>query len=259
METSQSIGKITESLAKAQGQMKPAAFDAQNPHFKSKYATLAAIMEACRPALSANGIAVVQGTSVEGEPIRVMVTTILSHSSGEWIKETISIKPAVDNAQGIGSAITYARRYSLAALVGIVSDEDDDGNAASQPPKATITPIRKVQDKPKVEVPKPEPAPVNEPLHLDQNHPLRNESEKANAPNPKQVNQRAGKIREIFTLSGKLSQTPTEMKEQIGTIIGLGKPISDSSQIKDDQLDLIIYALKAALTEMENASRKEAA
>ncbi|MFZ2961396.1 MAG: ERF family protein [Candidatus Ozemobacteraceae bacterium] len=260
METSQSIGKISESLAKAQGQMKPAAFDAQNPHFKSKYATLAAIMEACRPALSANGIAVVQGTSVEGEPIRVMVTTILSHTSGEWIKETISIKPMVDNAQGIGSAITYARRYSLAALVGIVSDEDDDGNAASQP-KVIITPIRKVQDKPKAEPAKPEPtpAPTNEPQHAEPKPSLSNGIEKVNVSNPTQISMRAGKIREIFTLSGNLGQTPAEMKEQIGFIIGLGKPITDSSQIKNEQLDLIINTFKSALIDMENAGKKEAA
>ena len=125
MEKSETIGKLAEALSKAQGEIKPAAFDATNPHFKSKYATLGAIVESCKDALSKNGIAVIQGTnSVDG---RVIVETMLVHVSGEWIKSSLSMKTERDNAQGCGAVITYGRRYSLAAMVGIVADEDTDG------------------------------------------------------------------------------------------------------------------------------------
>ena len=87
MRKSESIGKISEALAKAQGQMKNASFDAVNPHFKSRYASLSSIIEASRQILSANNIAVVQGTSVADG--KVLVETMLIHSSGEFISETL--------------------------------------------------------------------------------------------------------------------------------------------------------------------------
>jgi len=130
MEKSETIGKLAEALSKAQGEIKPAAFDATNPHFKSKYATLGAIVESCKDALSKNGIAVIQGTnSVDG---RVIVETMLVHVSGEWIKSSLSMKTERDNAQGCGAVITYGRRYSLAAMVGIVADEDTDGETQNK-------------------------------------------------------------------------------------------------------------------------------
>ena len=125
MDKSETIGKLAEALSKAQGEIKPAAFDATNPHFKSKYATLGAIVEACKDALSKNGIAVIQGTNSNDG--RVIVETMLVHVSGEWIKSSLSMKTERDNAQGCGAVITYGRRYSLAAMVGIVADEDTDG------------------------------------------------------------------------------------------------------------------------------------
>jgi len=133
MNSSETLGKLAEALAKAQTAMKAAEFDGKNPHFKSRYATLAAIMEACRYQLAINGIAIVQGTSFADG--KACVSTRLIHSSGEWIEDTLAIMPTKNDPQGIGSALTYARRYSLSALVGIVADDDDDANAASQPPK----------------------------------------------------------------------------------------------------------------------------
>lgn len=107
MERSETIGKLSEALAKAQGDMKPAGFDATNPHFRSKYATLASIMESCRTALSQNQIAIVQGTSVVED--RVIVTTMLIHASGEFISDQLSMNIIKDSPQAIGSAITYAQ------------------------------------------------------------------------------------------------------------------------------------------------------
>lgn len=129
MQHSDSIAALAASLAKAQGAIKGAVKDSDNPHFKSKYADLASVWEACREALSSNGIAVVQspGTITDG---RMFMTTLLCHQSGEWISDVATIPLGKADAHGYGSATTYARRFALAAFVG-VAPEDDDGNAAT--------------------------------------------------------------------------------------------------------------------------------
>jgi hypothetical protein len=99
-----------------------------NPHFKSKYADLASVWAACREPLSRNGLAILQPVSAEGPA--VTVTTILAHSSGEWISESLTMTAQQNTPQGVGSAITYGRRYGLSSMVGIAPD-DDDGHAAS--------------------------------------------------------------------------------------------------------------------------------
>ena len=134
MNHSESIGKIAEALAKAQKNFSPAVKDSANPFFKSNYLSLAGAIDACRDALSANGLAIVQ-TMDDGERLRL--TTTLMHSSGEWITSHYPVNPVKNDPQGIGSAITYARRYSLMAIVGLAA-EDDDGESASgrqAPPK----------------------------------------------------------------------------------------------------------------------------
>lgn len=127
MTTSDQIDKLAEALAKAQGQISGAIKDSTNPFFKSKYADLASVMDACRIPLSVNGLAIVQ--AARSSPGGVEVETMLIHSSGQWIKESLHLPVVKPDAQGIGSAITYARRYGLAAMVGICP-EDDDGNSA---------------------------------------------------------------------------------------------------------------------------------
>jgi hypothetical protein len=130
MEMSESIGKLAEALSKAQGQMDFASKDANNPFFKSKYADLASVWGVAKGPLTSNGLAVIQ-TADNDNPSVVTVTTTLVHSSGEWARGRITMKPVKDDPQGIGSCITYARRYGLSAIIGIVADEDDDGNKAS--------------------------------------------------------------------------------------------------------------------------------
>ena len=125
-----SIGKLAAALAKAQGEIKGAAKDKDNPFFKSKYADLNAVWSACRAALSKNGLAVIQATFVT--PEGMFLRTTLAHESGETTEGVWPIRPVKDDPQGIGSATTYARRFSLAAMVGVAPEnEDDDGNAAS--------------------------------------------------------------------------------------------------------------------------------
>lgn len=123
-----SIAELAVALAKAQASIASAAKDKQNPHFRSSYADLASVWEACRGPLTANGLSVVQSPSTEDRAVRI--ETILMHSSGQYIRSSLSIPLTKGDAQAIGSAITYGRRYALSAMVGVAPDDDDDGNSA---------------------------------------------------------------------------------------------------------------------------------
>lgn len=126
MEQSQSITELAKALCLFQGQMGNVVFDSNNPFFKSKYASLSAIVNTAKPIVCKYGLSVSQLVGGTGS-----VTTILMHNSGEWIKDTLTLTPVKNDPQGCGSAITYARRYAYASILGIVSDEDDDGNHAT--------------------------------------------------------------------------------------------------------------------------------
>jgi hypothetical protein len=130
MNKSESIAGLAAALAKAQGAMKGAVKDSANPFFKSKYADLASVVEAIRAAFSANGLSYIQ-TVEPSDKDEVRVETTLLHASGEWISCGVLALPVSKvDAQGYGSALTYCRRYSLSAAVGIAAEADDDGNAA---------------------------------------------------------------------------------------------------------------------------------
>lgn len=128
-DSSLTIGKLVFALAKAQAVIQPALKDKDNPFFKSRYADLSSIWESIRKPLTDNELAVIQTTEVQFHGLFLITT--LAHSSGEWFRSTYPINPIKNDPQGIGSAITYARRYALAAIAG-ASTEDDDGNQASQ-------------------------------------------------------------------------------------------------------------------------------
>ena len=133
MQKSETIGALMAALSKAQAEMKNPSFDSVNPHFKSKFASLANVRDTITPALTKHGLAVTQltGNDNDGRPC---VETVLGHSSGEWIASTFTVPVAKADAHGAGSAITYARRYALMAIVGVVGDEDDDANQAVTKP-----------------------------------------------------------------------------------------------------------------------------
>lgn len=137
-ETSQTVGALAAALAKAQAEIEGASKDRVNPHFKASYATLASVWEACRGALAKNGLAVVQSPVSEGAAVTVFTTVM--HASGEWMRSALTASARDGTPQSIGSAITYLRRYALAAMVG-VAPEDDDGNEA-QPPRFDQAPPR---------------------------------------------------------------------------------------------------------------------
>lgn len=136
-QTSSSTAALDEALAKAQGMIAPAAKDKVNPAFRSKYADLASVWEACREALSKNGIAATQWP-VHSADGRQHLITRLAHK-GEWMLGRFSLPIDKANAHGVGSAVTYLKRFSLAAALGVVADDDDDGNGASERPGAPGT------------------------------------------------------------------------------------------------------------------------
>lgn len=130
MTTSESIKELVTALAKAQAIMSGAKKDTDNTFFKSRYADLASCWDAARACLPANGLSVVQ-TTRPSDKDEVIVITRLFHDSGEWIEGELTLPVVKADAQGFGSALTYARRYGLCAIVGI-APEDDDANAAAK-------------------------------------------------------------------------------------------------------------------------------
>ena len=131
MNKSDSIKELAAAMAKAQGQIKGAIKDSANPFFKSKYADLSSVVEAIREAFAANGLSYVQRVE-PSEREEVRVETVILHASGEWLScGWLALPVTKQDAQGFGSALTYARRYSLSAAAG-VAPEDDDGNAATK-------------------------------------------------------------------------------------------------------------------------------
>jgi hypothetical protein len=123
------LGKLAGALAKSHKNFKAVKKTSSNPFFKSKYADLAEVLDATADALSDNELAVIQspGEFADG---KLKLTTLLVHSSGEWLRSALRMPVAKPDAQGVGSAITYARRYAYSAIVNVASEQDDDGNAA---------------------------------------------------------------------------------------------------------------------------------
>lgn len=163
--SSPTIGKLAEALAKAQGEMKPpkatrtaTVVMTAGGQYSYKYADLSDVLQSARDALSSNGLAVLQ-TYETGDPL--LLVTTLCHSSGEWMRSILPVrtqKTATDKSgrvyvqemkpQDIGSSMTFMRRYALSALIGMAAEEDDDGKGAGTPAAAAKTPPPKTQPKP---------------------------------------------------------------------------------------------------------------
>lgn len=152
MQHSETIGKLSDALAKAQAEIKSIGKDRTNPHFKNRYATLDAILDTIRPTLAKHGLSVVQGASDTTTGFNV--ETWLVHASGEYIGNVVAVPVSKQDAQGVGSALTYGRRYGVSALLALSTDEDDDGEAAVKKPapkkadpKPEAKPETKAQDR----------------------------------------------------------------------------------------------------------------
>lgn len=150
---SDSIGKLAAALVAAQADIRAVEKSATNPHFKSKYVPLDAIVAMARPALAKHEIAIAQSAGQSGDGKGLDVETTLIHSSGEWLSNVVYIPLAKQDPQGAGAAVTYGRRFGLSSLLSIASDEDDDGNNASRP-----TPAKREAAKPAPTRPAPQPA-----------------------------------------------------------------------------------------------------
>lgn len=138
MNTSESINEIAAALAKAQAKIRNPAKNKVNPHFKSKYADLADGLDVIRPALSEQGIAFIQRTEVVDDG--VILRTRLIHSSGQWIESTYPVSKMTQHQQ-MGAALTYAKRQSLFALVGVCGDDDLDGEDIKDVPTGVGRPV----------------------------------------------------------------------------------------------------------------------
>lgn len=126
---SESLGQLAKALAAAQAEMKNPLKQTPNPFFKSLYADLAEVRDCVLPVLAKHGLAIVQlPVEMEAGPA---LETVMLHSSGEWIGSTMLLRNDKPTPQGIGSALTYARRYALQSIAGVAAEADDDGNHAS--------------------------------------------------------------------------------------------------------------------------------
>jgi hypothetical protein len=145
MQHSESLAALAPAFVKAQAEFEPVLKCKINPHFRNKYAPLEEIVASVRPVLKAHGLTVFHTFSPNGGTALHIETTLM-HESGEFITSTLAMPLDKNTPQGVGSAITYGRRYALAAILGVVSDEDDDAEAATdrsngqKPPKASAKP-----------------------------------------------------------------------------------------------------------------------
>lgn len=155
MQKSDAVNDLFAALSKAQGEFTSVKFDKANPFFNnSKYASLSATQEMFRPILSKNNLALIQSITIEGEDY--FLETILTHGSGQFLSDKIKLLLDKKSMQGLGSAITYAKRYSAQAILGICGDDDDDGNGTI--PKGDV---KTAPQKGLVEGKEPKKPPVN--------------------------------------------------------------------------------------------------
>ena len=137
MNKSETTKELALALSKAQAEMPPAELNKVNPFLKNKYADLGSIIKAAKPVLAKHGLALSQMPTGDGD--KIGLTTILMHSSGEWLESTMMLtledSKGVTSAQAAGAIISYLRRYSIAAVLGMYADEDVDGNGAKSKAK----------------------------------------------------------------------------------------------------------------------------
>lgn len=166
MKTSESLANLGIALAKAQSELKAIHKDSTNPHFKNTYASLDTILESVRPVLAKHGLSLVQGATAphaddNGLVRSFVVETMLLHSSGEYIINAAVMPLAKADPQGAGGAMTYGRRYGVAALLALATEEDDDGNVASARPAAPAAAPRPARSSAVIDTPKPSaPQPI---------------------------------------------------------------------------------------------------
>lgn len=203
MNKSESIKELATALSKAQSEIKSAAKDAENPHFKAAYATLASVWDACRAPLTKNNLSVVQTLHSTPEG-KIRCDTTLLHTSGEFISSSMPVLSQRQDMQGLGSAITYARRYALSALVGVAPDDDDDGNGAGIDDKKEPSTQKPKYSKPKDQTPPESKAKEQDPKGI-----------KNMAPTPKDI-----ALQELLKLSRQRNWQPEDVRDYVTRSFG---------------------------------------
>lgn len=140
MKTSDSLASLAPALVKASAELRAVGKDRTNPHFKSTYASLDAIMEAVRPVLTKHGLTLLQGASMphsdeSGRLVGFTVETLLLHASGEFVSSAVVMPLGKADPQGAGAAMSYGRRYGVSAILSLATEDDDDGNSAMPSPQ----------------------------------------------------------------------------------------------------------------------------
>lgn len=267
---SDNIGKLTVALTQAQMEFKPIVKETENPYYRSKYADLATLIEATREALAKHGLAVVQFPQLSGQ--NVTVTTLLTHESGEWMQNDLTLPGKGQgkdgavrfDAQSIGSAITYARRYAYQAMLNIAGEEDDDGNDTIQRQPADTRKPPETRQAPQVDT-----RPVS-----GQEKPRPNDASKASASTPKDAGaavqppsaapafpnkeQKQEYVRRLRIYSRTVlprvgvSEPATTLKNFIAGMTGVENP----SDLNIAQWDAVLAALDTAAKESDAAVAK---
>lgn len=221
MEHSESIAKLAAALMVFQSEVKDPSRDGENPHFRSKYVQIDGLLAAVRPILAQHCLSVVQSTGGDGQ--NVTITTMILHTSGEWLKtDALTLRAQQATPQGAGSAITYGRRYSLSAALGVAWDDDDDGNAASTPPKAEkkAAPKAKTKEEPKAKE--------------EQKAPRKVDSLRAIAAAAKEIGVTNDDIKEVmrrhYNKSASSELTDTEAAEMEKNFVGWVAEVKDDDE-----------------------------
>lgn len=218
------IGELASALASAQAELSPASKNAQNPHLKNRYADIAAVYEAIRETLPKHGLSVSQ--IIMPHESKARVRTLLMHKSGQWLaSECLMPLDRNGGPQGMGSAITYARRYSLSAIVGVVSEDDDDAEAAQ--------PRRQQQAQPQQR---------REPVQPRRPEPVRQAS-----PKPQVAGQvdmvTDAQVKMMMALFNKCGLTVREVRlERVREIVG--RNVTTCSELTKDEASTIIDVLQ---------------
>lgn len=249
MQSSESIGALAAALSAAQGEFPVVEKKSNNPFFNSKYADLAEVVKATAPILAKHNLSLMQtvghldvplsreatttkrdGTVVsESQPeFPTTLTTTLAHSSGEWVRDTMVLAPVKLDPQAQGSAITYARRYAYSAILGIVTEADDDGNAASSP---------KAEAK-EAEAPRP--------TRRAAPRPQQPEIEAISKP---QLAKLAVQFKELTELGEKGFKERDERLEQVGALVG--KKIASSNDLTKDEASSVIDLLDKQIASLK--------
>lgn len=221
--SSESVGELAKALRAAQAEMRNPPKDSVNPHFKSRYADLATVRDAVIPVLNKHGLSVVQLPCelASGPALR----TLLLHESGEWVGSTMLLRPTKNDPQGVGSALTYCRRYALQSLAGVAADDDDDGNAGARPAQQSKAPE-----------PKPAPAPQT------QQQPAQ--------PKPAAKLGEGNKVADLSALIGRVADMkkldPMQVWNRLLEVRGWGE-VPTYDDLRADQLKIACDNLRATL------------